>query len=288
MARCHGDLHLGNIVLWQGRPTPFDCIEFSERIAGIDVIYDLAFLLMDLEHRDERGRGNLVLNRYLPRADARLSDFEGLAALPLFLSCRAAVRAHVAADAAKTQADEKRREAELADARSYHGLARRLIAPPPPMLVAGGGVSGTGKSTLARRIAPLLGAVPGALGCRSDVIRKHLFGKGELPRLPPDAYRPQVSSRDYWTSAAPARYRKKIGGGPAARAGIATGDVLISAAGQPLRTFLDLGSVKLDISPGASRRPRPGPFARQTSGACPCFSRARTLSRAAPLSLSVT
>jgi aminoglycoside phosphotransferase family enzyme/predicted kinase len=202
---CHGDLHLRNICLFEGRPTLFDAIEFSDAIACVDVLYDLAFLLMDLEHRNERGLANLVLNRYLTQAEARLPDFEGLAALPLFLSCRAAVRAHVAADAAKTQADETRREAELAAARSYHALAGRLIAPPPPVLVAVGGLSGTGKSTLARRIAPLLGAVPGALVCRSDVIRKHLFGKGELARLPPEAYRSEVSARVYRTIAERAR-----------------------------------------------------------------------------------
>ncbi|MGB8274267.1 MAG: phosphotransferase, partial [Alphaproteobacteria bacterium] len=121
--RCHGDLHLRNICLFKGRPLLFDAIEFSDAIACVDVLYDLAFLLMDLEHRLERGLANLVLNRYLAQAGASAPDFEGLAALPLFLSCRAAVRAHVAADAARTQADEARQRGEIAAARAYHALA---------------------------------------------------------------------------------------------------------------------------------------------------------------------
>jgi hypothetical protein len=203
--RCHGDLHLRNICLFEGRPLLFDAIEFSDAIACVDVLYDLAFLLMDLEHRRERRLANLVLNRYLTQAEAKLSDFEGVAALPLFLSCRAALRAHIAADAAKTQADEKRSRAEIAAARSYHGLAAELLAPPPPMLVAIGGLSGTGKSTLARQLAPLIGAAPGALVFRSDVIRKHLLGAEELTRLPAEAYRTEVSARVYQTIAERAR-----------------------------------------------------------------------------------
>ena len=77
--RCHGDLHLRNICLFNGRPTLFDCIEFSDPIACIDVLYDLAFLLMDLEHRGLRRLGNIVFNRYLDRAD----EVSGLAALQL-------------------------------------------------------------------------------------------------------------------------------------------------------------------------------------------------------------
>ena len=86
--RCHGDLHLRNICVIDGHPTIFDCIEFNDAIACIDVFYDLAFLLMDLEHRELRALGNLVLNRYLQLRD----DIGGLATLPLFLSVRAAVR----------------------------------------------------------------------------------------------------------------------------------------------------------------------------------------------------
>src|SRR6185437_7428644 len=86
---CHGDLHLRNICLVAGRPTLFDCVEFSRLISNIDVLYDLAFLLMDLHVRGLDALGNAVFNRYLDLRD----ESDGLAALPLFLSVRAAVRA---------------------------------------------------------------------------------------------------------------------------------------------------------------------------------------------------
>jgi aminoglycoside phosphotransferase family enzyme len=93
--RCHGDLHLRNICLLDGRPTLFDCLEFSDSLASIDVLYDLAFLVMDLEHRGLTDLSNLVLNRYLDLTD----EDDGLPAIPLFLSLRAAIRAHVTATA---------------------------------------------------------------------------------------------------------------------------------------------------------------------------------------------
>ena len=92
---CHGDLHLRNICLLDGKPTLFDCLEFDEALASIDVLYDLAFLLMDLEHRGLGHFANRVFNRYLDRSE----EDGGLAAMPLFLSLRAAIRAHVTATA---------------------------------------------------------------------------------------------------------------------------------------------------------------------------------------------
>src|SRR5690606_6689817 len=83
---CHGDLHLRNIVLLDGQPTPFDGVEFNDAIACIDVLYDLAFLLMDLWRRDLRQHANVVLGSYLEAS----SHADGLELLPLFLSCRAA------------------------------------------------------------------------------------------------------------------------------------------------------------------------------------------------------
>ena len=65
--RAHGDLHLGNLCLWQGRPVPFDALEFDETLATIDLAYDLAFLLMDLDQRVDRAAANRVLNRYVAR-----------------------------------------------------------------------------------------------------------------------------------------------------------------------------------------------------------------------------
>lgn len=193
--RCHGDLHLGNIVLWTGRPVPFDAIEFDERIATIDTLYDLAFLLMDLERQGCRAAANIVLNRYLGHSRSAL-DLEGLAALPLFLGVRAGVRAMVAIDRLRVKATTERPDI-VAKAAATLELAARLLEPPTPRLIAVGGLSGTGKSTLAAALAPEVGAVPGAVHLRSDVERKRLAGIAETDRLPPEAYTAAASAEVY-------------------------------------------------------------------------------------------
>lgn len=171
--RCHGDLHLGNLVLLHGRPVPFDALEFDEHLATVDTGYDLAFLLMDLDQRVSRRAANRVLNRYV----ARTGDAGLVAGLPPWLSLRAMIRAHVAA-----------RRADAAEAARYLAAAEAYLAPSPPVLVAIGGLQGTGKSTLARALAPTLGAAPGALVLRSDEIRKRLAGAAPEDRLPAEAY----------------------------------------------------------------------------------------------------
>jgi aminoglycoside phosphotransferase family enzyme/predicted kinase len=180
--RCHGDLHLGNIVLWQGQPLLFDCIEFCDDFACIDPLYDLAFLLMDLLHRGERCFAALVFNRYLDRT----AEAEGMAAMPLFIAVRAVIRAHVLA--AQGRAEE---------GRTYLALAAEVLCPATPHLLAIGGVSGSGKSTLAAAVAPELVPVPGARVLRTDVLRKILFGVAPETRLPENAYTPQMSARVY-------------------------------------------------------------------------------------------
>ncbi|MCC7049267.1 MAG: AAA family ATPase [Alphaproteobacteria bacterium] len=186
----HGDLHLGNVCLWQGRPTLFDAIEFDDRIASGDVLYDLAFLLMDLAHRGLDRLANAAFNRYLARAvgDDGIDALAGLGALPLFLACRAGIRAQVSLAAARAQPDAVQAEARRAAARAYLDLALDCLDPPPPRLVAVGGISGTGKSTLAHAIAPAIGARPGAVVLRSDVFRKVLAGCDLFRRLPQSAY----------------------------------------------------------------------------------------------------
>ena len=189
--QCHGDLHLGNIVLLDGTPTPFDAVEFNDNISCIDVGYDLAFLLMDLWHRGLPRHANVVLNEYL-----RLTgDFASLAPLPLFLSCRAAVRAKTHATAAALASDAAQRGALLGPAQRYLALAQAFLERPAPVLVAIGGLSGSGKSTAAALVAPLLGVAPGALHLRSDLIRKRLFGVSPLDRLPAEAYAADASAR---------------------------------------------------------------------------------------------
>jgi uncharacterized protein len=193
--RGHGDLHLGNIALIAGEPVPFDAIEFDPVIASGDVFYDLAFLIMDLVERGLRAAANVVLNRYLTET-RRPEDLDALAALPLFLSLRAAIRAMVTAERAD-RATERNRAPTRRAARTYFDLAGRLIEPPPPRLVAVGGLSGTGKSVVARALAPDLPPAPGAVVLRSDVERKARFGLGENERLPAQAYAPEMSTAVY-------------------------------------------------------------------------------------------
>lgn len=192
--RCHGDLHLGNIVLVDGKPVPFDAIEFDEAMATIDTLYDLAFLLMDLDRRGCRAAANTVLNRYLWRTgDER--DLMGLSALPLYMSLRAAIRAMVALDRARVVSDGS--TSLMAHARDTLSLALRHLTPGRTRLVAVGGLSGTGKSTLSALIAPDIGRAPGALHIRTDLERKSIAGVEETVRLPRTAYTEEASDRVY-------------------------------------------------------------------------------------------
>ncbi len=193
--RIHGDLHLGNIVLIDGRPVLFDAIEFSELIASGDVLYDLAFLLMDLVERGLGAAANIVLNRYLVET-RRPEDLDALAALPFYLSMRAAIRAKVTA-ARLEQAKADERAGIVRSARTYFDWARRFVVPDKPRLIAIGGLSGTGKSALARALAPAIAPAPGAVVLRSDIERKLLFGKDERAPLPPEAYTSDVTRRVY-------------------------------------------------------------------------------------------
>ena len=183
--RCHGDLHLGNILVEQGRPVLFDCIEFNDALSDIDVLYDLAFLLMDLDFRGRREPATRVLSGYLDEAARRFPAelWAGLAALPLMLSVRAAVRAHVSAHSGDAGLGRRYLEAAMAH-----------LAPAPPVLVAVGGLSGSGKSTVARGIAPSLGAAPGAVILRSDEIRKRQVGLGPTEKAPASAYSAQADA----------------------------------------------------------------------------------------------
>ena len=191
---CHGDLHLRNIVEIDGAPVLFDAIEFDDALATIDVLYDLAFLLMDLGKRRLGAHANAVLNAYLD-ADGSTGDLVGLATLPLFLSMRAMIRAKVELLRARTAAPAKTTAGD--EARAYFELARTFLAPPRPRLIAIAGLSGSGKSAISRAIAPHIGAFPGAVHVRSDVERKRLFGVAQNHRLPESAYGPEVSDQVY-------------------------------------------------------------------------------------------
>ena len=201
--RIHGDLHLGNIVLIDNAPVLFDAIEFSDLIASGDVLYDLAFLLMDLLERGLAKQSNTVLNRYLAET-RRTEHLDALAALPFFLSMRAAIRAKVTA-ARMERAAAPERAAIGKSARAYFDFATQAMKPAAPKFVAVGGLSGTGKSKLARDLAPLIGPMPGAVILRSDIERKALFGVGETERLATDAYTQEIDDRVYGALAEKAR-----------------------------------------------------------------------------------
>ena len=182
---CHGDLHLRNIVDWEGRPRLFDAIEFDDRLATIDVFYDLAFLLMDLWHRGLKREANVILNHYLQCASIR--EIEGLALLPLFLSLRSAIRAMTGIHALAV-CGQAECEAVVPEIESYAAFAAKVLSPAQPQLVAIGGLSGVGKSSVAREFAAVVGSPPGALHLRTDVERKIMHGVALTHRLPPEAY----------------------------------------------------------------------------------------------------
>ena len=186
----HGDLILRNICLFEGEPTPFDCIEFSDALAQIDTLYDLAFLLMDLWRLGLKHLANVALNRYL---DAR-DEADGLPLLPLFMALRATIRAHVAVSQQRVE-----------EAREDFALAQDLAHEAPPLVVAIGGFSGSGKSSVAAALAPLIGAPPGARTLNSDRLRKALFGAEPTARLPAQAYDSAVSVNVYAQMIAEAR-----------------------------------------------------------------------------------
>jgi aminoglycoside phosphotransferase family enzyme/predicted kinase len=180
--QCHGDLHLGNICLYQNRPTLFDAIEFNEAFSKIDCFYDVAFLLMDLKARQMPRLANIFLNRYLER----LSDSAALPLLPLFISIRAAIRSHVSAAMGK---------AELA--RTYYQQALEALDPREVSLIACGGFSGSGKSRLARELAPLICQAPGAFILRTDVLRKRIAGVAFEEKLGDEFYSQKITDEVY-------------------------------------------------------------------------------------------
>ena len=192
--RCHGDLHLRNIVLLDGEPVLFDALEFDEALATGDVLYDLAFLVMDLWERGLTQAANSVLNHYLWSSPE--AHLEGLALLPLFLSVRAAIRAKVTA-ASLPYLPQAAADAAAADARRYFALAESCIVPGRKRLVAIGGLSGTGKTTVAAALAPSIGGIPGAVHLRTDIERKRMLGAAETEHLPQAGYDPAMSAKVY-------------------------------------------------------------------------------------------
>jgi aminoglycoside phosphotransferase family enzyme/predicted kinase len=183
---CHGDLHLGNILLENGAPVPFDCIEFNDVLGRMDIAYDAAFPIMDLCVRGRAEAANAALNAWLDEAARGFppSLWDGLAALPQFLCVRACVRAHVMAHSGEDDM-----------ARRYLDAAEGFISPPSPCMTAIGGYSGSGKTVEAARRAAA--TAPGALHLRTDLIRKRLWNAGPRDPLPDEAYGPAEDERTH-------------------------------------------------------------------------------------------
>ena len=195
VVRGHGDLHLGNIAVIDDRPILFDALEFDEALATVDTLYDLSFLLMDLDHTGRRESANIILNRYLVETGIQ-ENYAALSLLPLFLGLRASVRCMVSFQRSQIQADSARHES-FSQAISYLSYAVSALTPSQACLIAIGGLSGTGKSTQARALAPRVGPTPGAVHIRSDQERKNLAKVSETQRLPSTAYTEATSQQVY-------------------------------------------------------------------------------------------
>lgn len=187
---CHGDLHLRNICRWQDKILLFDCIEFNELYRFVDTMYDVAFVMMDLEARGRKDLANRLLNTYTEQT----GDWEGLQVLPLYLSRQAYVRAKVTSflldDPSIPNAD---RETAAITARDYYRQAWRYTRASQGKLMMLSGLSGTGKSTLGKQIATQVGAIH----LRSDAVRKHLGGIPLLSKGDASLYTPEMTIKTY-------------------------------------------------------------------------------------------
>ncbi|GAB4258271.1 MAG: AAA family ATPase [Methylomicrobium sp.] len=165
---CHGDLHLGNIASIDDTITPFDCIEFNPKLRWIDTASEIAFLFMDLTHRQREHFAWRMLNGYLQRS----GDYPSLRLLRYYLVYRALVRAKVALLSRQPDNDRSQQDRLQNDYNAYADLAERYTKPPTPRLLITHGPSGSGKSFFAKQLSETIGAVQ----LRSDIERKRLFG----------------------------------------------------------------------------------------------------------------
>lgn len=187
---CHGDMHLRNIALWQEKILLFDCIEFNEPFRFVDVMYDVAFTVMDLESRGRRDLGNAFLNTYIEQT----GDWEGLQLLPLYLSRQAYVRAKVTSFMLDDAAISTAQKAEISHtAAHYYKLAWEYTQPHRGKLTLMSGLSGSGKSTAARYLARRTGAIH----IRSDAVRKHLGGIPLNESGGQDLYSDEMTAQTY-------------------------------------------------------------------------------------------
>ena len=197
----HGDLHLQNICLFEGKPLLFDAIEYEDDFVIGDILYDLSFLLMDLTDKGLPCAANRIFNQYFRQSGWLLAEqnLECLKLLPFFMAMRAGIRVHVAANrftqATDTSAQETLKTQAvqlLAQAKGYLSACSRT-----PVAIAIGGYSGSGKSTVAGAVAPQIGMAPGALRIRSDEVRRQLIKWDDYAPMPQSAYTSDMSKSVY-------------------------------------------------------------------------------------------
>jgi len=190
---CHGDLHLGNIAVIDGRVTIFDCIEFNDELRWIDVMSEVAFTVMDLADRGRPDLAHRFQNAYLEIT----GDYAGLSVFRFYLAYRALVRAKVACLRAGQLAAGDEKEALVAEYRGYVDLARHYAQPPRPAILVTHGLSGSGKTTLTQALLEMTGAIR----IRTDVERKRLHGLAAEGRsgsqLGAGLYTPDATERTY-------------------------------------------------------------------------------------------
>lgn len=187
---CHGDVHLRNICFWNGKILLFDCIEFNEPFRFVDTMFDIAYIIMDFDARDRSDLGNLFLNTYLEQS----GDWEGLQVLPLYLSRQSYVRAKVTSfllddpDIPETVKQESHETASR-----YYRLAWSYTQPKQGKLILMAGLSGSGKSTIAQKLA----RESGAIQIRSDAVRKHLGGVALDAKGDDSLYSAEMTQKTY-------------------------------------------------------------------------------------------
>ena len=199
---CHGDLTLRNLAMWNGQVVPFNPIEFYDDLTQIDTMYDFAFLLVEMESKGQRRLASILFNHYMALSE----DWDGVPVLPLFLSCRAAVNAYVFAQRSSEIKDKH--ESMLMANRAYEQLviSKRFLERHKPVLVACGGLSGSGKSRIARESAPFIGNPPGAVIVRDDVLRKNLLKTGLEENLNTAEYTPETEEQVFKAVCEKCRY----------------------------------------------------------------------------------
>lgn len=187
---CHGDLHLNNICYWQDQLLLFDCIEFNKPFRFVDFMFDIAYVIMDLTVQRRRDLAASFLSHYVECT----GDWEGLQVLPLYVSRQSYVRAKVTSfllnDPSVSEAEKQKAAATAAP---YYTLAWSYLQPQPGRLIMMAGLSGAGKSTVARELSRQLGAIH----LRSDAVRKHLAGIPLHQRGDDSLYTPEMSQKTY-------------------------------------------------------------------------------------------